>query len=277
MSNELTVPQEKSHRDIIKEMYFKDSSDAEFEAFMMLCHKTKLDPVAKQIYAVKSGSKINTIVAIDGYRLIAERTGKYVPGREPTYTYNEKGALISATCYVKKQAGDGSWHEVGATALLSEYKKSAPIWTSMPHVMLAKCAESLALRRAFPNDLSGLHTEDEMGISEGGSAKKPQLMTKQETIEVQELPKLEQRRHSIEELMKGCGDITGEVKKATLLEFVAHLVDQHNAKGGRKVCDVDIIESAFLPGQMERFAELYLQFVNPVDEDDLQDVPSDQE
>ena len=73
---------------------------------------------------------------------------------------------MSATAYVKKLAG-GQWHVVAATAHYSEYvqkKKDGGI-TSMwlkPHIMLGKCAEALALRRAFPAELSGVYTPDEM-------------------------------------------------------------------------------------------------------------------
>jgi hypothetical protein len=36
------------------------------------------------------------------------------------------------------------------------------IWKAKPHVMLGKCAESQALRRAFPKQLAGLYIKEEM-------------------------------------------------------------------------------------------------------------------
>ena len=125
-------------------------------------------------YAVSRWNKdqqknvVTTQVSIDGYRLIAEKTGRYSPGKESTYTYDENENLISATAYVKKMTSDGTWHEVAATAFYVEYMQKnkagelTKFWANMPHIMLAKCAESLALRKAFPGELSGIYTHDEM-------------------------------------------------------------------------------------------------------------------
>ena len=106
---------------------------------------------------------------IDGFRLIGERTGRYAPGREPTCTYDKEGRLFSATSYIKKMTDDKTWHEVAATAYWAEYAPAPykdgnmnPFWQKMPHVMLSKCAEALALRKAFPADLSGIYTTEEM-------------------------------------------------------------------------------------------------------------------
>ena len=167
-----------SHSDLIKDMYFKGSSDQEFMMFLHVCKKTGLDPAMRQIFPVKrwdnkTGKETMTIqTGIDGYRLIAERTGRYAPGREPTYQY-DNGKLVSATAYVKKQTQDGTWHEIASTAFYDEYvqtfldkktgqKKPTQFWQNMQHNQLAKCAEALALRKAFPGDLSGIYTEDEM-------------------------------------------------------------------------------------------------------------------
>jgi len=83
--------------------------------------------------------------------------------------------VVSATACVKKQVGD-TWHEVKATAFFEEYvqlkKDGLPttMWKKMPRLMISKCAEALALRRAFPAELSGLYTVDEMGQADSEAA-----------------------------------------------------------------------------------------------------------
>jgi phage recombination protein Bet len=149
--------------ELIKRQLCKNITDDELQLFAAVCKKTGLDPFMKQIYAVKRGDAMTIQTSIDGYRLIAERTGRYCPGRESTFVY--KGdRLFSATSYVKKQTKDGTWHEVSVSAHFDEYKPNykSQFWDTKGHVMLAKCAESLALRKAFPNELSGLYTAEEM-------------------------------------------------------------------------------------------------------------------
>jgi len=176
MNNQLTTSEyfNESELDILKNMYCKGLSDDEVNVFLHICKRTGLDPRARQLYPVKrpnrkTGKDDLTIqTGIDGYRLIAERTGKYAPGKESTYKYDDKGRLLSATSYIKKMTLDGTWHEVAANALYCEYVQTkydgAPtqFWVKMGHTMLAKCAEALALRKAFPNDFSGIYTKEEM-------------------------------------------------------------------------------------------------------------------
>ena len=183
MSNEVIVKEESGfftpeNVDLLRDTICKGATPDEFKLFMHACERTGLDPFMKQIYAVKRwdntlGRLAMTVqTGIDGYRLIAERTKKYSPGREPSYTYDKNGRLESATAYVKKMTHDGTWHEVSASAYYSEYvqtkKDGSPVsmWAQMPRNQLAKCAESLALRKCFPAEMSGLYTKEEMDQSE---------------------------------------------------------------------------------------------------------------
>lgn len=163
---------------LMRDTICKGCTVADFRLFLMICERTRLDPFAKQIYAVprwdaKLGRNSMTVqTSIDGLRLVAERTGKYAPGRATVFDYDPEGRIRSATAFVKKQTFDGTWHEVACTAMFDEYcqktKDGSPtkFWQDMSHVMIAKVAEACCLRRAFPMELSSLYTRDEMEQAE---------------------------------------------------------------------------------------------------------------
>lgn len=166
---------------LFKNLYCKGLDDNEVELFLHVCKRTGLDPVLKQIYPVKRNTRqtdgsykmtLTIQTGIDGYRLIAERTGRYSPGKEPTFCYGQNNNLVSATAYIKKMTPDGTWHEVPATAFFDEYcqreKSGEPtrFWKTMPHGQLAKCAEALAIRKAYPEQISWVYTREEMQQSE---------------------------------------------------------------------------------------------------------------
>lgn len=152
--------------ELLKNTVCKGSSDSEFEVFLHACKRTGLDPFMKQIYSVPRGGQRTLQTGIDGFRLIAERTGCYCPGKSSTYTYDKTGKLESATAYVKKLTKDGAWHEVEATADFKEYDGNNNMWKKFPKTMLAKVAESIALRKAFPADLSGIYGAEELEQAE---------------------------------------------------------------------------------------------------------------
>lgn len=182
---------------LIRNTVCKGAGPNEFELFLHACNRTGLDPFMRQIYAVFRNEKkpdgtwgkaMTIQTGIDGYRLIAERSGKYAPGKEADFKYDAQGTLISATAYVKKMTNDGTWHEVSATAFYDEYVQTSKdkvtgqevptkFWFKMRHTMLAKCAESLALRKAFPAELSGIYTTEEMKQADNG---------KEEVIEIKQ-------------------------------------------------------------------------------------------
>ena len=179
--------EKKEKIELLRTMICKGATDEEMQLFMHLCIRTGLDPFAKQICAIKRyDSKLRREVmtpqvTIDGLRLIAERTGMYAPGRPTEFQYfdDHKKLLLSATAYIKKLTKDGTWHEVSATAFFGEYAATKSdgmlnaFWAKMPHVMISKCAEALALRRAFPAEMSGLYTREEMEQAEHGAYGQP--------------------------------------------------------------------------------------------------------
>lgn len=170
MSTELAVPQSsglvhvgftKEQRELIKRTIAQKATDDELSMFIELCSRRGLDPFTRQVYFMKGGdNRVTVMTSIDGLRCIADRSGVYVPG-DTTYLEDKAGNLLACTVTLKKQVA-GQWHTISETAYLSEYKQNSPIWSKMPRVMLAKCAEARALRRAFPEDISGLYSQEEM-------------------------------------------------------------------------------------------------------------------
>lgn len=191
MSKELTTFREREltpeQVNLIKNTVCKGATNDELALFLYTAKRTGLDPLARQIHAVKRwdsvlGREVMAIqTGIDGYRLVADRTHKYAPG-DIELLFDSKGGLLGATACVKKLV-EGTWIDVKSTAYFDEYvqkKKDGTfiaMWKKMPRVMISKCAEALALRRAFPAELSGVYTEDELGQDVGGGLKEPKAKT----------------------------------------------------------------------------------------------------
>jgi phage recombination protein Bet len=148
-------------------------------AFLSRARALGLDPMSGQIimqtHMMKGGEvRYTIIVGIDGYRSMAIRTGLYAPGDDTKFEYNQDGSLRSATVFVKRYHPDSSvWNQFSATAFFDEYcvtyydtatreRKPTQMWAKMGHTMLEKCAEAKALRRGFPETLSGLYTPEEL-------------------------------------------------------------------------------------------------------------------
>jgi phage recombination protein Bet len=168
----------RSQVELLKNTVCKGATDDEFKIFCYAVKRTGLDPFMKQIHAVKrwnnkTGREDMSIqVGIDGYRLIAERTGLYA-GNEDTVFDNEQNPT-KATHTVYKIV-HGARCAFTASARWSEYypgDKQGFMWKKMPCVMLGKVAETLALRKAFPNDLSGIYTNEEMAQAGGDDSQR---------------------------------------------------------------------------------------------------------
>ena len=152
--------------ELIKITVARNTSDSQLKLFLYTCKKTGLDPLAKQIHCIvrqtNKGPVMSIQTAIDGYRLVADRSGKYAGNDDPIYDNEDTPRKASVTVY--KMVGSQRCGFT-ATARWSQYfpgEAQGFMWKKMPHLMLGKCAEALALRKAFPAELSGLYTHDEM-------------------------------------------------------------------------------------------------------------------
>jgi phage recombination protein Bet len=154
--------------ELIKRTIAVGATDDELQLFLYTAKKTGLDPLARQIYAIKRAGKMTIQTGIDGYRLIADRTRQLAGISDYVFDSEEAKFPNKATVTVYKII-DGLVREFTASARWSEYSQgNSPMWQKMPYLMLGKCAEALALRKAFPADLSGVYTTEEMGQADLG-------------------------------------------------------------------------------------------------------------
>jgi phage recombination protein Bet len=165
-------------------------SEDQFELLIITCQRRGLDPWLDQVYAITetgSGSgiagrsRLLVLMTIQGLRDLAESTGQYGHQLGPFWCgpdrrwrrgwVNSEPPTLARVGVVRNGAqanpfwGVARWDEA---AQFSEPPSAtcpgrlAPSWARMPSFMLAKVAEAMALRKAFPSKLGGLYTDDEI-------------------------------------------------------------------------------------------------------------------
>lgn len=192
MSTELATHQTtytQEQVELIKRTICNGATNDELSLFIQQCKRTGLDPFSRQIHAVKrwNGREKREVMSIqtgiDGYRLIADRTGKYAGSDDPQYDVENAAHPGKATVTVWKII-EGQRVGFSRSARWLEFvqtdKDGNPtrFWSKMPYLMLGKVAEALALRAAFPQELSGIYTADEMGQADSEA---PKVETKHQT------------------------------------------------------------------------------------------------
>ena len=181
--------------ELIKRTIAKNATNDELLMFINVCKQMGLSPFLRQVHLVKRyDSKEKKEVAavqvgIDGFRSIAEDTNAYAGNSDPDFTgmkereakvnKYENGKKITTTetyqapekaTVVVKKIVQGLVCEFQATARWDEFYPGDTVgfmWRSKPHVMLGKCAEAQALRKAFPKVLGTIYVPEEMQKAEG--------------------------------------------------------------------------------------------------------------
>lgn len=165
---------------LLSDHIMKGASPIELQYFGEVCKRVGLDPFKKQIHAVQRwDSNAKRMVwsyqtGIDGYVAIAHRSGLCAGIEDIKFIPEDESAPnpTKATCTVWKIVG-GQRVPFTASARWSEYVQlvkdkdtgqSRPnsMWAKMPYGQLGKCAKSLALRMAFPEEIGGILTDVEM-------------------------------------------------------------------------------------------------------------------
>jgi len=173
--------------ELIKRTVAKEASDDELRLFIQVCKGANLNPFLKQVFLVPrwdsvAGRTVRAIqVSIDGFRAIAESGGAYAGNDDPIYE-GETEIEVPAGKGTKKltvpnkatvtvyKIVEGQRYPFTATARWAEYYPGAKMgfqWHIRPFLMLGKCSEALALRKAFPKLLSGMYASEELDRGQG--------------------------------------------------------------------------------------------------------------
>lgn len=176
----------------------KSSDPAQVAVFARVCKEKSLSPFSKQIhltrYNTREGEKYTIIVGIDGYRSLAARTGLHAGTDDVRFNLTSDGKYTTAvnllaakqlphtaTVTIYKIVG-GQRVAFTHTAVFTEFSTGQQKWQTMPFQMIQKVAEAFALKKGFPDELSGVHIEEEIGAFEDKQMTAPKPPQKKEVV-----------------------------------------------------------------------------------------------
>jgi phage recombination protein Bet len=150
--------------ELIKRTVAVGATDAELELFLFDCHRRGVHPLDRLIHFTKRSGRYTPITSIDFLRGRAHDTGEMAGSDDVVFDTDARTATVTVYRLTR-----GTRYAYSATARYAEYvpepgpnNRGDVMWKRMPHVMLGKCAEALALRKAFPQQLGGLYVKEEL-------------------------------------------------------------------------------------------------------------------
>ncbi len=178
MSTELAKPEpiryEASEIELVKKTIAAGATEDELRLFLYDCRRQNVHPLDKLVHFSKRGGKYTPITSIDFMRMRAAADGDHAGTDDPVFDIDDNSDKLprwsKVTVYKLVQ---GHKCPFTATARWSEYcpgrENEAFMWRKMPRLMLGKCAEALALRKAFPKQLHGIYEKAEMMQADDGA------------------------------------------------------------------------------------------------------------
>lgn len=153
---------------LIQRTIAKDATPEELQLFFYDCRRQGVHPLDRMIHFTKRSGRYTPVTSIDLMRARAAETGECAGIDDPIFDVTAD-QVRTATVIVYRLT-QGARYPYTATARWAEYYPgdvAGVMWKKMPHTMLGKCAEALALRKAFPKQLSGLYAREEMDQAGG--------------------------------------------------------------------------------------------------------------
>ena len=180
-------------------------TDQEIGMFISLCKYQRLNPFIREAYLIKyaKDQPATIVTGKDAFMKRADRNPNYAGQDAGIVIYHDDTRDIEYRLGSMKMQGErliGGWAKVYvkgydvpifAAVSMEEYAQNNKQWRSKPATMIRKVALVQALREAFPVDLGGMYTSDEMGTDDLDevaitSAAAPQRAQIQAQAQVQE-------------------------------------------------------------------------------------------
>lgn len=251
----------------------EEAPDADLSVFLHYCQRTGMDPFTRQIYMIgrwdgRAQRKKYTIqMAIDGFRIIAQRSHQYAGQTEPQWCgpdgvwrdvwVDHQRPPVAARVGVLRHGWPAPTYGVAHFAEFAPTNKDGvlePMWRRMPANQIAKCAEAAALRKAFPNDLSGIYVPEE--LERADEIQVPESLAKTEPDPIDWDARIVEVEGNHDGLRSLWSEVKGlEPNKLELLERIAALGEAAKVAAEAAAAEANIVDAEVVDEPAEEPAQ----------------------